>query len=492
MPKRIPIDWNDLADLDLDPDNPRHEPGMARRDIIKYLVDKESVLGLAKDIAEVGLSPLDMFGAVAAPEGGYTILEGNRRLCALILLHDPSLAPASERKAFDRLHRKFDPASITIELTVFDTTTEADVWIDRKHAGAGNGNGPRPWNAMQIARRYGDKTGNGLALALLDYAVAKRLITSKASEGILTTITRFVSNPYVRSHGLGITTGRADEDFKFLGTQALFDARLAKLLNDIASHSNGATSRTSSPERRKYAEDHLVTIVDTEPTSTDDDDDDQTSPEGESSNGGEETPTGGPEDGEPDSGDGTSTGGGEDTDTPPDPQDDPNASSKPGSGQPHPSKRPKLVPDSFTPSLRAYRLRRILDELRNARRSTPLASALIVRVFIESVTVTYLETRGVEIQHNDKLHLLVHKVLVDIEKDKKSKDITLTKGEAGALNLLKSQVSDNAYVYSASYLGLVAHGSAFPEWETLTKKWDEIEPILAFVASNAEPPISPS
>lgn len=98
MPERVQIDWDDLADLDLDPDNPRHELGMSRREIIRYLVEKESVLGLAKDVAEVGLSPLDIFGAIAAPEGGYTIVEGNRRLCALILLHDPSLAPSKERR----------------------------------------------------------------------------------------------------------------------------------------------------------------------------------------------------------------------------------------------------------------------------------------------------------------------------------------------------------------------------------------------------------
>lgn len=473
MPELVPIEWDDLADLDLDPDNPRHESGMPRRDIIRYLVEKESVLGLARDVAANGLSPLDKFGAVAAPEGGYTILEGNRRLCALILLHDPTLAPAKERKSFDRLSKSFDPTKIAIELIVFEDKDEADLWIDRKHAGPGNGVGPRPWNPVQLARRYGDKTGNGLALALLEYAQDRRLISKADSDGILTTITRFVSNPYVRSHGLGITTGRADEDFKFLGTQALFERRLAQLLTDIIKHDNGATSRTSSDERKAYAEKHLVTITETD-LDPDDPDEDSTDDDGGRRDAGSE---GGDSDSNPDI-DGDSLDGEEPI--------------KPGSKSPHPSKRPKLVPDSFAPSLRDNRLRRILDELRNARKASPLASALIVRVFLESVTVAYLETRGEKIAHHDKLHLLVHRVLTGIERDKKAGDSSLTKAENNALGLLKSQVSEAGYVYSAFYLGLVAHGSAFPEWETLTTKWDEIEPIVSFIASNAEPPISPS
>ncbi|MDD7929881.1 hypothetical protein [Microbacterium thalli] len=444
---------------------------MARRDIIKYLVEKESVLALARDIASNGLSPLDKFGAIAAPEGGYTILEGNRRLCGLILLHDPSLAPSKERKSFDRLHKTFNPDNVSIELIVFEDKEEADLWIDRKHAGPGNGVGPRPWNTVQLARRYGDKTGNGLALALLEYAQDKGIVTKADSEGILTTITRFVSNPFVRSHGLGITTGRADEEFKFLGTQALFDRRLAQLLQDIISHSNGATSRTSSSERKTYAEQHLVTITD-----ADLDDDGQNEPAGQEGGG---------------TGSGGTGGGGSTTEDPDDEDGGSNEPPKPGAKPPHPSKRPKLIPDTFTPSLRSNRLRRVLDELRKARKDSPLSAALMVRVFLESVTVAYLETREEKISHHDKLHLLVHRVLTRIEKDKKAGDVSLTKAENSSLGLLKSQVSEAGYVYSAFYLGLVAHGSAFPEWETLTIKWDEIEPILAFIASNAEPPISP-
>lgn len=471
VPERVVIDWDDLADLDLDPDNPRHDPGMPRRDIIKYLVEKESVLGLARDIVKVGLSPLDMFGAISAPGGGYVILEGNRRLCALILLHDPTLAPSSERRAFERLTRSFSSEHITIELTVFKDEDEADVWIDRKHAGSGSGNGPRPWNPVQLARRYGDRTGNALALALLDYGQKHGILTKAQSADILTTITRFVSNPFVRKHGLGIATSASDPEFKFLGTQTLFDLRLRRLLEDIVARENGATSRTSSADRTKYAQDHLVNL---------------TEPSVESSGGSDSDLPEEPEN--------ASSSDSDQQQNDPSAEDEPqtDGDSKPGGGGLHPDKRLKLVPDSFAPSLRDERLKRILAELESVRRFSPIAAALVVRVFMESVTVVYLETRGSQINHNDKLHLLVHNVLAQIEKERKSGAIHLTKAENGALGLLKGQVTAPDYVYSAFYLGLIAHGSAFPQWEVLTKKWDEIEPILGYIASNAEPAIEPA
>ena len=475
MPERVTIKWDDLADLEFDPDNPRHEPGMSRRDTINYLVGNESVVGLARDIADVGLSPLDVFGAIHTPEGGYTIMEGNRRLCALILLHDPSLAPAKERKTFERIARSFKPDTLDIQLAVFDDATEANLWIERKHSGQAGGIGPRSWTATQQARHYGEKTGNALALRLIEYAVDNKMVSKKDASGVITTVTRFVSTPFVRQHGLGIATSAAEPDFTFLGTQTLFDLRLGQLMRDIVGRTNGATSRTNSGDRTKYAQDHLVPISE----SADADPDDA------GKAGAATTPPGG--------GSGTGGGGAGNSDGADGGNGGPGAGGEGGGGKTtHPNDRKLLVPSTFTPSFRDERLKRVLAELKTVQKTTPIAAALLVRVFTESVTVTYLETRGVHVTVGDKLHLLVHNVLTRIEKDRNASVITLTKAENGALAQLKSQVSQPNYVYSAAYLGLVAHGSAFPEWSTLTTKWDEIEPILRHIAINAEPPIPPS
>lgn len=468
MVDRVEISWDDLGDLDLDPDNPRHEPGLSRRDIIKYLVERESVLGLAKDIAAHGLSPIDIFGALMAPDGGYVIVEGNRRLCALILLHDPSLAPAGEKRAFEKLSREFDSSIIgTIELTVFKDAEEAKLWIERKHSGQLGGVGPRSWDAIQQARHYGEKTGNQLALALLDYAVEHGMIAERARNGLITTITRFVSTPFVRQHGLGIQTAAGTANFKFTGTQTLFEKRLKRLLEDIIAREHGATSRSNSADRAKYAQDRLVSLTDDKEDSPAPDDEDETLAD----NGDDETAVGEP-----------ST---DDADGAQDEQANPK-----GNGV-HPSKRAKLVPDGFSPSFRSERLKRVLAELKGMKKQNPLASALMVRVFIESITVTYLETRGGKLGLNDKLHIIVHNVVTHIDSERKAGTITLTKAENSALTVLKANVSQQSYVYSAAYLGLVAHGSAFPEWSTLTAAWDEIEAILSYIANTAEPAIVP-
>ena len=85
----------------LDFDNPRHDPMESQEEVIRYLCEDE----LAKDLVIHGLSPLELFALIPRNEGkknAYTVAEGNRRLCALKLLNDPNLAPASMRKNSNR------------------------------------------------------------------------------------------------------------------------------------------------------------------------------------------------------------------------------------------------------------------------------------------------------------------------------------------------------------------------------------------------------
>ena len=471
MSKRVELGWDDLGDLGLDPGNPRHDPGMQRRDIISYLVGNESVLGLAKDIKDEGLSPLDVWGAIEDPQGGYVVVEGNRRLCALLLLHDPSLAPSKQRKSFEKLAQDFDsdslPDGLTIPLAIFESRAEADKWIERKHNGAGGGTGIRSWNATQKARHF-KESDNELALALLQYALSKGWLTSEASADVLTTITRFMSSPHVRRTGLGITTGVRVGAFDISISRALFDRRLSKLIADIVKRENGATSRTNAAQRKAYSEAHLETIIE-EPTdgeaeSGDDKDSGSGSTDGGETTGGEGTKGG------------TSSGG-----------------SKPGGSTTHPDRRTNLVPEAFSPSLESDRFKRILVELKLMISKTPVASAMLVRVFMESIVVEYLEKRnGKKYSKEDKLHNLVHAALEDIDARRKSGAVSLSKAEAAALVVLKNKVAHGDYVYSAGYLGTVAHGLAFPDWPTLTSKWDEIEAILHYIASNAEQAAEPS
>jgi hypothetical protein len=470
MAKRVELEWDDLGDLWLDPDNPRHAPGMARRDIITFLVGNESVLPLAKDIAKEGLSPLDVWGAVEDGQGGYVVVEGNRRLCALLLLHDPSLAPSKHRLAFEKLSGDFDPDTLpdglTIPLAIFSNKAEADKWIERKHNGAAGGAGIRSWTPTQRTRHF-QQSDDQLALGLLDYALSHKWISKADSADVLTTITRFVSNPDVRRKGLGITTGSRVSNFAIEISRGLFDLRLEKFVNDIVKRENGATSRNNAEQRRRYSADHLETITEEAPDERTNSE--ETHGNGTGATGGGATSEGGATGGA--NGDASSS----------------SSSGASGGGTTHPDRRPTLVPSTFSPSVSASRFQRILAELRLMTQKTPMASAMLVRVFMQAVVVEYLENRkGKKYLKDDKLHLLVHEALRDVEDERKAGRVSLSQPEAAALVVLKNKAAQGDYVYSAGYLGTVAHGLAFPDWPTLTSKWDEIEPILYYLAANAE------
>ncbi len=502
MVEKITLSWNDLRDLDLDPENPRHERGLSRSAVIAQFVKRENIKPLARDIAENGLSPLERFGAIKDAENELIVVEGNRRLCALMLLHDPSLAPTpEERRSFERLGRNFDPTGFELELEVFASREEANIWLERKHLGENNGLGTRGWNPVQQARHFGD-TGNTLALALIDYAIEKRLVSPRP-DNILTTVTRFMSNPFVRRHALLIATGASEAEFTFNGTRSLFNRRLQRLLTDIIDGTNGASSRTTALQREEYARTHLIPMSDDDPD--DDDIDDEADVDDNDAPSSESTATSGT--GEP----GTETGAADNaaTNKPADDDgddapgdgseatgEDSNGSGETPGGQgagpgSAPNRRNKLVdPAAFHPSLRDNGLRRILGELHLVTRRTPALAAVGVRIFLESITVAYLENRvNRRVTDRDKLHVLVQEALKDINEKVARNLLTLSTKEKNALRMLHNQVTNSTYVFSAAYLGAVAHNSAFPTWEQLTAAWDEISPILMVLATNCEPPL---
>jgi uncharacterized protein len=84
----------------LDPENPRIPPSATvpgQRELIAELIEHDDVLGLAKDIAEDGYFPVEAL--IGHVEDGKTyILEGNRRLASLKILHSPESAPEAKQK----------------------------------------------------------------------------------------------------------------------------------------------------------------------------------------------------------------------------------------------------------------------------------------------------------------------------------------------------------------------------------------------------------
>ena len=274
MAKPIVIEEQDFQEisaplnhLHFHPQNPRREP-MADEDAIRTaLCEDEGVVNLAKHMSAHGLNPLDRIAVVAHPKlpKHFVVVEGNRRLCALQLLHDPERAPKpAAKRTFAKLKADGTPVPAKVAAVLFAKSEAARTWMSVKHEGEQGGIGTVEWNATQKARfnRQGatgqtrPKNPNAQSLALLDYAEATGLITSEERGQIaLTTITRYLSNPNVRAalallNAEDLTT---DADIK------QFDAAMRKFLFDAIPTGDpnvppAVSSRTSSVERKAYAE----------------------------------------------------------------------------------------------------------------------------------------------------------------------------------------------------------------------------------------------
>src|SRR3989338_6403831 len=75
-------------------ENPRFEPVNGQQAALDLMLEKagKAVLNLAKDIAQHGLNPSKRLMVIEQKDGNFLPLEGNRRIVALKLLHNPDEA----------------------------------------------------------------------------------------------------------------------------------------------------------------------------------------------------------------------------------------------------------------------------------------------------------------------------------------------------------------------------------------------------------------
>jgi hypothetical protein len=235
-------------------DNPRHKPVETEAMAIERLCQDEAVLALARDIATIGLNPLDNFGLVSVKgkasgtNPGYVTAEGNRRICALKLLNDPELAPAKLRKSFKQLAKDSSVPSV-VSAMIFDDYDSAKPWLDRIHNGEQGGIGRTKWNAEQ-KQRFDGGSKNRAAQALLDYAQAENMISEEEREGKLTTVQRFLGNDIFRET-LGFDSS-APDDVRRTRPKGVFDILVKRFIRDLVKKTD-VHSRMNKSEIIEYA-----------------------------------------------------------------------------------------------------------------------------------------------------------------------------------------------------------------------------------------------
>lgn len=233
-----------ISQLCVAPDNPRHEEVNGEIEAIRELCKTENIEVLARDIQLHGISPAERLIVMAVDEDEdnpdidqYFVAEGNRRICALKLLHDPELAPSNIRKQIQTYADKWIEIDEVDVVVIRDAETRR-FWMQRIHDGEQGGKGRKRWNAEQKTRFSG--TGrNMLAQALLDYSEEESFLRKADRAGRLSHMARLAGNALVKE-ALGAVVDRGYDDLHRIRKKADFDFVLQILLEEARTKSLGS------------------------------------------------------------------------------------------------------------------------------------------------------------------------------------------------------------------------------------------------------------
>ncbi|MBU0612305.1 hypothetical protein KKB58_02710, partial [Patescibacteria group bacterium] len=192
-------------------------------------------------------------------KGIFTVLEGNRRITALKLLHTPSLAEKNKplRKRFESLTEAFKKNPVNmVQCIIFPDKEEAARWIELKHTGENKGIGTVNWNTQQKERFIEKKKGKAsLPLQVIEF-IKKN---SSQDEDTLKTIAsipatnlgRLIGDPDVRE-ALGLKTSHGKLTTNLQKEEVL--KGLVKIAKDLIHKDFKVNSIYYKKDREKYIE----------------------------------------------------------------------------------------------------------------------------------------------------------------------------------------------------------------------------------------------
>ena len=180
----------------------------------------EKLLNQAEDIVQFGIDPSSLPLVIPADDGTkHVVVEGNRRIVALKLLHNHLLAhevwSAARERRLKELSQQFKKAPISsAQCVVLPDREAADHWIQLRHRGEQNGRGIVAWDGLAIAR-YEQRRGGGrtrAALQAIDLVKQKAKLDQATLERLnnvpVTTVQRLLNDPEVRkSLGVDVKKG---------------------------------------------------------------------------------------------------------------------------------------------------------------------------------------------------------------------------------------------------------------------------------------------
>jgi hypothetical protein len=194
--------------LILDSRNPRFtSPIEAQSEALEVFSTNKKTLSLARDIAKHGINPAEqvIVTSHAKDRGFYVVLEGNRRLAALRLLDDPTLASTEVLKT--KFKQTRDRASLdipaAIECLIVNSRKEAEHWLELKHRGELDGAGLVAWGTIEQARfnrERGVEDPNIPALEVYERCrQSDNELDDEATSFPLTTLQRIIETAHVKN-----------------------------------------------------------------------------------------------------------------------------------------------------------------------------------------------------------------------------------------------------------------------------------------------------
>jgi hypothetical protein len=210
-----------VSDLRLDVANPRLAQGQQNwTEALHAMLRAEGpkTLALTESISAEGVSPGERLLVVPSEQdaGRFIVLEGNRRLVALTILTDPTLATAALTSAQQKNVAKWSTEYKkrgevkAVECVVFTSREEANPWIERRHQGEQGGVGIVPWGATEAARFAARRSGKvGPELQVLDFVAQHGQLDEATREKLhnvsITNLDRLIADKAVRDNlGLSI------------------------------------------------------------------------------------------------------------------------------------------------------------------------------------------------------------------------------------------------------------------------------------------------
>jgi hypothetical protein len=252
----------DIKDLLVNVYNPRFDPVEAQHEAISEMVldQNDKLYRLAIDILQSGLNPSDL--PIVSPylsnEEKYVVLEGNRRVTTLKILHNPELIKSKQNlhSKFCELRESYSQNIITsIDCVVFGNDEDAYHWIDLKHTGEKQGIGTVRWNATQVKRFQISRGKSSVALQLLEYSKRLTFQNPEVSLGFdsisITNLERLIGDPLVRNLlGIEIDKGKI---YCYI-SESEFQKGLQKIISDLSLKRINVNDIRSKSDRAKYIE----------------------------------------------------------------------------------------------------------------------------------------------------------------------------------------------------------------------------------------------